>query len=1133
LNISSEEARVFAENIVDTVREVLIVLDENLRVVSASKSFYKLFQVTRKQTRGQLLFGLGNRLLNIPELRQLLESIIPDRMTIEDHELRYSFENTGEKVMLLNARCVLCEQEKPALIILAIEEVTGSPDIKMAQSALRESESRLRLAQQVAKIGSFEYDIEDKTSKWSPELETLYGLNPGEFGGSYEQWKSLVHPDDLPEVERHLDEAIETGQFETEWRIVRPDSSIRWLAGRGQVFRNEAGKPVRMVGMNLDLTEHKEAEESIRRSESNLSTIMNALPVGVITADERGRLTGMNPATRELWGIPPQTESWEQYGNWIGWWPETGVRIKAEEWALARALRNGEEIRNELVRNEKFGTHEKRYYLANAVPLRNNEGRITGGVVAMLDVTDRFVIEQELRESEARFRTMFESHGAVMLLIEPENGIIVDANAAAETFYGYSRDELQRMGIQQLNQGPPEQVTSEILKAMEKERTIFEFRHRISTGQIRTVEVYSSPIRVADKLLLFSIIQDITDRKQLENQLEDERDFVNAVIQTSGALIIVIDKDGKIDRFNKACEELTGYTADEVRGRTVFDLFILPEEREKVWGVATRLFNGERRVDYENSWITRSGENRYIRWQNSILLDENGVPAFSVATGIDITERNNAEKALRASESRFRGIFDNVAMGIHQVDTNDRFVAVNEYVCQMLGYPAGEFLAMDVHRLTAPEDRVNSDELNRKIRRKELRRVAYEKRYLKADGSRLWVSVTVSSIRDDRDRHIGSVTTVEDISERKKIEEALRESESGLKRAQEIAHLGSWELDVAANRLTWSDEIYRIFGLQPQEFGATYEAFLDHVHPDDRSAVDAAYKGSVREGKDSYEIEHRVIRKDNGEIRFVHEKCQHMRDEHGQIVRSLGMVHDITERKKAENAQHTFANELAAANRDLESFSYSVSHDLRNPLHAIGSFAAFLLEDYTDRLDEEGQDYLRQINAGVKKMQSLIDDLLSLSRIGRYDMKRDTVNISAIVQRYLKELRGMQPERNVEFVIQENVYANADPRLLHLALENLLRNAWKFTTKNELTRIEFGTAAGDGHTVYFIRDNGVGFDQQFSEKIFEPFKRVHAEKEFGGTGVGLSIVQRVIGRHGGKVWAEGEVGKGATFYFTL
>jgi PAS domain S-box-containing protein len=641
----------------------------------------------------------------------------------------------------------------------------------------------------------------------------------------------------------------------------------------------------------------------------------------------------------------------------------------------------------------------------------------------------------------------------------------------------------------------------------------------------------------------------------LAEQLQNERDFIDAVIQTSGALIVVIDKDGKITRFNKTCEHLTGYTADEVIGRTVFDLFTLPEERENVKNIASRLFSGERMVEFENHWVTKTAEKRYIRWRNSILLDNKGEPAYAVATGIDISDRRKVEQALRESEGRFRGIFDNIAMGIHLVDTSDHFIAVNDYVCRMLGYSKEELIAMDVHHLTAPEDREKSDDMNRMIREKKLKRVAYEKHYLKADGSKFWVNVTVSSIRNEKDMHIGSITTVEDISERKRVELALRRSEELLRLAQQGARVGSFDYDPVKKISEWSPELEVLYGLKPGEYRGSYDQWKELIHPADLPYVESRLDEAMTTGQ--FETEWRIVQP-GGTIRWLAARGQVLKDDSGKPVRMVGVNFDITERKQAEFALHGRTQELAAANRDLESFSYSVSHDLRNPLHTIGSFATFLLEDYADRLDEEGQDYIRRINSGVKKMQTLIDDMLSLSRIVRQEMKRENVDLSAIVYNYLEELKSSHPERHVEFVIQEQVYAGADPRLIHLALENMLRNAWKFTSKKETTRIEFGTVPSTslGHRVveerrvsdenesrwpsgveaqivYFIRDNGQGFDQKFAEKIFEPFKRVHAENEFSGTGVGLSIVKRVILRHGGRVWAEGEVGKGATFYFTL
>lgn len=255
---------------------------------------------------------------------------------------------------------------------------------------------------------------------------------------------------------------------------------------------------------------------------------------------------------------------------------------------------------------------------------------------------------------------------------------------------------------------------------------------------------------------------------------------------------------------------------------------------------------------------------------------------------------------------------------------------------------------------------------------------------------------------------------------------------------------------------------------------------------------------------------------------------------------SIGILRDITERKKAEEKiaklnddLRRHAIELTAVNKELEAFSYSVSHDLRAPLRTIDGFSQALLEDYADKFDEKGKDYLGRVRAASHRMAQIIDDMLKLSRLTRSEMNYEKVDLSAIVTSIRDELRATQPERRVEFIIAQGIIAEGDARLLRVALENLLRNAWKFTGKRSNARIEFGVAQIDGERSYFITDNGAGFDMAYSSKLFGAFQRLHGSTEFPGTGVGLAIVQRIIHRHGGKVWANGEIEKGATFSFTL
>jgi PAS domain S-box-containing protein len=254
----------------------------------------------------------------------------------------------------------------------------------------------------------------------------------------------------------------------------------------------------------------------------------------------------------------------------------------------------------------------------------------------------------------------------------------------------------------------------------------------------------------------------------------------------------------------------------------------------------------------------------------------------------------------------------------------------------------------------------------------------------------------------------------------------------------------------------------------------------------------------------------------------------------GEGLLAITAIRDISGRKEVERALVEAKAAADAANQELESFSYSVAHDLRAPLRSITGFSQILREDYADKLDARGQEYLRRVGAAAERMGSLIDALLELSRVSRAEVRRERVDLARIARNVVSNLREGQPDRQVEAVIGDVPPAMGDPQLLRALLENLVHNAWKFTSKRADARLELGAAAGEGGApVYFVRDNGAGFDMAHAVNLFTPFQRLHPSAQFSGSGIGLATVARIVRRHGGRIWAEAAVSQGATFYFTL
>ncbi len=515
-----------------------------------------------------------------------------------------------------------------------------------------------------------------------------------------------------------------------------------------------------------------------------------------------------------------------------------------------------------------------------------------------------------------------------------------------------------------------------------------------------------------------------------------------------------------------------------------------------------------------------------------MMIIEDPVPA-----GDSVVPRD-PEEQVDSSEKLFRYTFEQAAVGIGHVGPDGHWLRVNQRLCDIVGYSREELLQRTFQDITYPEDLDIDLAHARRLLAGEIQTYSLEKRYIRKDGSVVWINLTGSLARTPEGAPDYFIAIIEDIDRRKRAEEDLRLYRLMVESVQDYA---IFRLDTEGHISSWNTGAQRIKGYTAEEIIGRH--FSDFYPREDVARGSPQHELDVATAEGRFEGEGWRIRKDGSRF-WANVVVTRLDDNHGNLIGFSKVTRDLTERRATEQrilALNTDlerrvrerTNELVVLNRELEAFSYSVSHDLRAPLRSIDGFSQILLEDYERDLDEQGREYLRRIRAATGRMSQLIDAMLDLARLSRVELRREKVDLSAIARAVATELRRTQPERQVEFHITPGLRTAADPRLLRVLLENLLGNAWKFTSKKPHATIEFGATEAGGERAYFVRDNGAGFDMAYAGKLYGVFQRLHSSAEFEGTGIGLATVHRIVHRHRGRTWAEGAVGHGATFHFTL
>jgi PAS domain S-box-containing protein len=952
-------------------------------------------------------------------------------------------------------------------------------------------------------------------------------------------FQDITHPDDL-KVDVALVRHVLAGEIQTytlEKRYLRKDQSIVPVNLTVSLVRDKSGKPEHFISVIEDITERKLAEVAT----SQLAAIVQSSDDAIIGKTLDGIVTSWNPGAETIFGYAAHEMVGQPILRLIP--PE---RHQEENDILAH-VRRGESVRHlDTVRRRKDGSLIDVSITTSAI--KDATGKIIGASKIARDITERKTMEEALREREEQMRLYAEHSPAAIAMFDRDMKYLVASRRWTEVYHLGSLPILGRDHYEVFPEIP--QRWKDIHKrclAGAVERCDEDAFPR-ADGEIDWIRWEIRPWHKADGdiggIIIFS--EDVTARKQAEAARHESEERFRTLVEMAPEAIF-IQTTGRFAYVNAAAVRLFGATQPaELLGQPVISR-VHPDCQAGARERIRKLNELRQRADSGDTvFIALDGSEKNVlisgvpfNYQN-----QNGALVFA----IDITLRKQAEAALSASRRKLEAALASMTDAVFISDSDGKFIELNEAFATFHRFKNKTECAQtfdeypDLLEVRLPDGSlapVDRWAVPRALRGETVTNAEYHLR--RKDTGESWVgSYSFSPIRDKQGEIVGSVVVGRDITERKQMELALKESEERFRTmANSIPQL-AWIAREDGYIFWYNRRWYEYTGTTPEKMEGW--GWQSVHHPEMLPKVMVQWQAAIDSGK-PFEMEF-PLRGADGQFRNFLTRVQPLKDSTGRVVQWCGTNTDVDELKQAEEKVRRLNAELeqrvadrtaqlVEANKELEAFSYSVSHDLRAPLRAVNGFAGMVLAEFSGQLPATGKHYLERIQKGGVRMGVLIDDLLAFSRLSRQSVRLQTVEVGKLVQATWEELKPQRDGREIELRTGELPPCHGDSALLKQVWINLLSNAVKYTQGRTPAIIEIGCTRDKGENVYFVRDNGAGFDMQFVNKLFGVFQRLHRADEFEGTGVGLAIVQRIIHRHGGRIWAQAELKRGATFYFTL
>ncbi|MGC4100545.1 PAS domain S-box protein [Ferruginibacter sp.] len=987
-------------------------------------------------------------------------------------------------------------------------------------------------------------DKDLKIKSWNKGAEKLYGFSAEEVMNR--------NPNDVLQTaitSAEIDLALQKINAEDYWtgelkRVTKNGESI-YVRSSTTTIRNEEQVVTGYVAVSFDITGQKQLREQV----GHLANLVEQSSEAIISIGLDECIRSWNSGAEQLFGYKKE-EAIGRSSSELGYIKLSGSELFLIEKDMAE---------------KGMWVSERDFYHKDGTPffgsvtgnrIANENGETTSMVFIIKDMSLRRQLEEqltrsneeleekvrqrtdEIKASEKKYRYLFENNPMPMWVIDLKTFRFLDVNKMAVLQYGYSRQEFLSMTATDIRPDEDKELFVRSDHAFTTNAANYNrgtWRHKKKDGTIITVEIIAHEIIFDGVPARFILSNDITEKKKVEEKLRASEEQFRQSMDNMLEGVQIIDFDWRYIYVNESMAKHGRYTKEQLIGHTVMEMYPGIEEAP-IYQTYLKCFNERATIHLENEFVFPDGTSAWFE------LSFQPVPEGIFILSVDITDRKKAEEQLQFNEKRFRTLIEDNHDIITLMDRRFKVFYRSPSAARITGWSDEEMEeSSGNNKFTIhPDDWDRADEVMKECLANPGKPVYAIYRNKHKEGHYIWLEGTVTNLLNNP--YVSAVLfNFRDVTKRIESEEKILSSEVRFRSLIENISDAIVLNDEQTNIIYQSPSVERILGYSAEERKG--KKVIDYIHPDNRPDIIRLYEELKTVKNKPLSFQYRFLQK-NGKYIWLEGVVTNLMD-NPAVNAYVANYRDITERKETEirirnlNAELEErvvkrTEQLRKTNEELEAFSYSVSHDLRAPLRAIIGFSAILEEDYSSKLDEEAKRITAIIKNNTLKMGSLIDDLLAFSRMGRQDIITAPVHMPELVQEVIDNEDRKDHGLPVQWIVHPLPIVKADINTLRQVWINLVSNAVKYSGNEAAPVIEIGSfTATNGQLAFFVKDNGVGFDEKYKNKLFKVFQRLHSSEEFEGTGIGLAIVEKIISKHGGNVWAESAPGQGACFYFSL